>query len=311
MDEKKTYQVVQPLLLAAVLVVGMFIGTQIDDELPGGDLVQFGKQDDWDEVIDVVQFVKSRYGEELSEDSISAEMIQTLVSGLDPHSYYLSGMQYDAFKERMASSYTGIGIEYQVIEDTVTLVRVMDESPAASAGLLIGDQILAVNGTSLFNLEGEEAYEVWRRNGKQLKLTILRSGEGEKVIDLEKDHISVPSVPVAMGVGDEVGYIKIDRFSSDTYRSFMEYLEKLYNDEGVRSLIIDVRNNPGGSLDQVVKILNQLIKDKDRLMLYMEGKHVQKTEYKSTGKVFFPLEGVAVIINENSVSASEVLAGVL
>ncbi len=311
MKENRTYQVLQPLLLAGVLVLGMFIGTQIDDQLPGGDLMKMHQQDEWDEVLDIVEYVKSRYGEELDEDSISDAMIKTLVSNLDPHSYYLSGLEYMSFKERMASSYTGIGIDYQVIEDTVTLIRIMENSPAESAGLKIGDQILAIDGNSLFNLSKEEAYEVWRNTNSQLSLTINTQGEDTRVVELEKDHIEMPSVPVGIMIDDKIGYIRIERFSSDTYRAFMEYLEPLYNDQDLRKLIIDVRNNPGGSLDQVIKILNQLVTDKDQLMLYMEGKHVKKTEYKSTGKVFFPLEDIAVIINEHSVSASEVLAGVL
>lgn len=311
MEENRTYQILQPLLLAAVLVLGMFIGTQIDDQLPGGDLMRSHQQDEWDEVVDVVEYVKSRYGEELDEDSISEAMIETLVSHLDPHSYYLSGLEYISFRERMASSYTGIGIDYQVIDDTVTLIRIMENSPAESAQLHIGDQILAIDGTSLSDLNKEEAYEVWRNTSSSLSLTVRRPGQGIREVELEKDHIAMPSVPVALMIDEDIGYIRIERFSNDTYRSFMEYLEPLYNEEGLRKLIIDVRYNPGGSLDQVVKILNQLVVEKDQLMLYMEGTHVKKTEYKSTGKVFFPLENTVVIINEHSVSASEVLAGVL
>ena len=311
MKDNRTYQILQPLLLAGVLVLGMFIGTQIDDQLPGGDLVRIHQQNEWDEVVDVVQYVRSRYGESLDEDSISEAMIKTLVSHLDPHSYYLSGLEYISFKERMASSYTGIGIDYQVIDDTVTLIRIMENSPAESAQLQIGDQILAIDGTSLADLDKEEAYEVWRETGNQLSLTVHRQGEGIREVEMSKGHIDMPSVPVGLMIDDEVGYVRIERFSNDTYRSFMEYLEPLYNEEGLRKLIIDVRYNPGGSLDQVVKILNQLVVEKDQLMLYMEGIHVKKTEYKSTGKVFFPLEDIVVLINEHSVSASEVLAGVL
>jgi carboxyl-terminal processing protease len=111
-------------------------------------------------------------------------------------------------------------------------------------------------------------------------------------------------------VEDKIGYIKISRFSSDTYKEFMQKLEKLH-DQGLTKLIIDVRRNPGGSLDQVVKILNQLVPERDQLLLYTEGIHTKKVEYKSTGKTFFPLEDIVVIIDEHSVSASEVLAGAL
>jgi carboxyl-terminal processing protease len=309
------YEIWQPLILALVLAGGMLLGTRLDDELPNLMKIPTRQsvQEPWDELKRVVGFIESRYGDSLDVDSISHEAIKLLVSNLDPHSYYLSGMEYLSFKERMNGSYIGIGIDYDMIRDTMRLIKIVKDSPAEHSGLKQGDRVLAINDTlvSGVGLNQKGAYQIWKNTDNTIRLKVMAAHESdEKSIEIEKGPVNLPSVPAGLLVKDQIGYIKITRFASDTYREFMDHLEKLV-DEGMQDLIIDVRENPGGSLDQVIKILNQLVPERDQMLLYTEGLNTKKVEYKSTGKTFFNIDKIAVLINENSVSASEVLAGSL
>ncbi len=311
-DQNSRYEIWQPLLLALVLAGGMLLGTRLDDELPLISKYTYKKTEDpWEELKRVIGFIESRYGDSLQVDSISEDAIRLLVSRLDPHSYYLSGTDYLHFKERMKGSYIGIGIDYDIIRDTLVLLNVVPGGPAEQAGLRKGDQILAIDDqvVSGQGMTHQQTYLIWKESKRKLQLTVKNS-QGIQTVEVERGPVTLYSVPVGAMVKDSIGYIKITRFASDTYREFMNHLEKL-SDQGLRDLIIDVRQNPGGSLDQVIKILNQLVEERDKLLLYTEGFHSRKVEYKSTGRTFFPIRKIAVIINENSVSASEVLAGSL
>jgi carboxyl-terminal processing protease len=313
-EKNKRYEIWQPLLMALVLAGGMLVGTRIDDELPMISRSGAREMDQpWQELKSVVNFIESRYGDSLNIDSITEEAIRLLVSKLDPHSYYLSGEEYIGFKERMEGSYIGIGIDYDIIRDTIQLIRIVPDSPAEKAGLQPGDQILAIDEiqTTSKGLTHATAYQIWKKANQDIQLKVRTVNEHKVVVKtITKGPVQLYSVPTAIMIQKNIGYIKINRFASDTYREFMQKLEKLH-DEGLTKLIIDVRQNPGGSLDQVVKILNQLIPERDQLLLFTEGLHAKRVEYKSTGNVFFPIDDIAVLIDEHSVSASEVLAGVL
>ncbi len=303
------------MMLAVAMSLGMLLGTRLDDQLPlvAKQKVPKKVNDPWGELKNTIGFIQSRYGDTLDIESINHEAIELLVSKLDPHSYYLSGADYQSFKERMMGSYVGIGIDYDLIRDTVYLLKVIKNSPAADAGLLPGDQILQINNkaTSGAKLSREQVYDLWRSAGNQVVLNINRFGNDTlSQIEIFKGDVSLESVPYATMIDDESGYIKVSRFARNTFESFMSHLETL-SEKGLENLIIDLRNNPGGSLDQVIRMLNQLVPDRNQLLLYTEGEHSRKVEYKTTGKTLIDLDQIAVIINENSVSASEVLAGVL
>ena len=312
--KEKKYEIWQPFLLAAVLAGGMIVGTQIDDQLPIGDPIQpASKQSDWAPLINAVRYIDAKYGDTLDVDSVSMSVMKQLISHLDPHSYFLDGTEYNYFQEKFNGEYQGIGIEYEVINDSTFLTWTVPDAPADEAGLKAGDIILSVDEVTISGekLNSKQVYEAWKKAGDPFSVRFMDAiSQQIKTVELKPQTIQLPSVPLAEMINSATGYIRINRFAQGTYGEFMQGLESLV-DEGCENLVIDVRNNPGGALQEVIKILDQLTNEKDQLMLYMAGRKVKRVDYTSTGRVFFPLDEIYVLINEHSVSASEVLAGVL
>lgn len=307
-------QVWQPFLLASAMAIGMLVGTRIDDQLPMVQKIPHDQaQNQWDELRNTISFIEARYGDSLDVDSISKEAIHFIVSQLDPHSYYLSGAEHQNFVEKMDGSYTGIGISYLMVRDTLQIVQVIEGGPAANAGIKIADQILRIDTIAVSgqDLGSKEAFEIWRTADKHISLEIRNPMTTQiRSLSIDKGSVKVPTVGKELMLDDRIGYLRVLRFGNDTYAEFMRGLESLAEQQ-MRDLIIDVRDNPGGNLDQVIKILNQLVLEHDQLLLYTKGYHTKKVEYRSTGKAFFPIERLIVLVDENSVSASEVLAGCL
>lgn len=311
--ESAKNDVAKPILWGCLLAVGMFVGAQLDDELPERLITKEGPQTEIDRLEDVIGFVKSKYGEPLNDKLVSDAAIKSIVNHLDPHSYYLEGSQFDFFNDRVNGDYSGVGIEYKVIADTVYVAKVREGTPADKAGIGAGDVIWSIDSQQVSGNEVpiDDIYSAWKSDEVEILLEVQQRGGHNRVKkNLTKEQISLVSVPIAYMIRDSIGYIKLTRFSSETYREFMEKVETLAG-EGLRDLIIDVRDNPGGSLDQTVKIIDQFIEAKDRLLVYLEGTHMPRIEYHSTANVFFRIKDLVVLINENSVSASEILAGSL
>ncbi len=306
-------EVVRPLLWASLLAVGMFVGAQLDDELPEQLISRESKDSGLDRLEDAIGFVKNRYGEPLSEKQVADAGIKSIIEHLDPHSYYLEGNQYDLFNDRINGDYAGVGIEYRVVDDTVIVSWVVKNTPAFSSGIAPGDLIWSIDSLQVSgnSLPLEQIYNAWKSDREEILMGVQKVGE-RKLVEkrLAKKQIPLPSVPYAYLIEDSIGYIQITRFSSGTYREFMEKVEVLAA-EGLQQLIVDVRDNPGGSLDQTVKIIDQFVEAKDQLLVYLEGTHMPRVEYHSTSNVFFRIAELIILINENSISASEILAGSL
>ena len=214
----------------------------------------------------------------------------------------------------MEGRFNGVGIESYFLDDTVNIISVIKDSPADIAGLERFDQIIAINDSVVAGkgLLFSEISEMLRNEDidKEVLIHKYRSKTDEKV-QLPLAEIPLKSVEISYMLTDNVGLIKIDRFSSKTYKEFMEALEDLVENHNLSHLIIDLRDNPGGYLPETTNILSQLMREKDRLLVYTEGKANDRIDYTTTGKSFFKVDRIAVLIDENSASGSEILAGAL
>jgi carboxyl-terminal processing protease len=313
--KQSKYEIWQPMLLAAMVAFGIFIGYKMNDKderflskIDGDKKIELGR------VEEMIRFIETRYVDTLNNNVLIESAINGMLNKLDPHSIYIPPKHVSEIAENMDGSFNGIGIETLTIDDTVTIATLIKDSPGHVAGLQQYDQIVAVNDTTVagMKLAFDKIRDKLKSNGKTVKLEIKRRGNPHTLIkNIKLGAIPIHSADVAYMINDSLGYIQIKQFSSNTYDEFMKQVEYLAEKKGMRHLAIDLRGNPGGYLPQAVKILNQLIVEKDQLLVYTEGRNHTRQDYKTNGKAFFNLKKIAVLVDENSASGSEVIAGAI
>lgn len=312
---KRTYKIWEPLLLAIFTCIGLLAGSRLampETERTG---IQMTRQDKGRQLHEIVRFIEERYVDHVDAEALINSATSALLQELDPHSGYLSPEEVKDLNEKMEGQFEGIGIEFHRVLDTAIVLGVMRGGPADKAGLKRMDRIVSANDSLLTSPDLTERDMVNHLRGikeKTVLLKVRRPGtEGLLTISIERGPVTIRSVDAAYMIADSTGFIHIARFSSKTYKEFMDKLEDMVQKQGMRHLIIDVRQNPGGYLKEAVNILSQLFDEKGLLLLYTEGEHAARTEYHTTGKPFYPVGNIAVLIDEGSASASEILAGAL
>lgn len=305
----KKIQVALPLILSLVMIVGMIIGYQLRSKTGNAPILSSGKQSSLPELI---RLVREKYVDEVSADSIEQLVSTELLSHLDPHSVWMSNTDLKEAEDEMNESFQGIGIEFQVLSDSVHVMFVIPNAPAAKAGLLTGDILLSVNDKILLSgqkLSPDEIRKSLRSQPtRELRLKILRNGKSMETT-LTKGNIPLPAVDAAFMLPASTGYIHLNKFANRTYEEFMQQMEQLKK-KGMKQLVLDLRGNGGGLMKEAIDIADEFLSD-DKLIVYTEGKHQPKISYKASRIGIFEEGPVVVLIDETSASASEVLAGAL
>jgi carboxyl-terminal processing protease len=312
LEKLRNYIVWEPLLLAVMIAIGMIVGYRMAPKTDGVQLVE-NQERSSGTLEQLLRFVESRYVDDVDAQYLTEAAITSILHELDPHSQYISNELKSHLEEDMQGRYFGIGVEKIRINDSIFVITTMPDSPAEKAGIRPGDRIVNVADTIVVDssVTDEELQLILKGElGTSVTLTVeTRTGEKKKV-ELERAKIAIPSVDLGYMVNDSIGYIKINRFSNETYKEFMQVLEGLA-ESGMDDIIIDLRGNPGGYLQETVKILSQLIEDKESLLVYTEGEHSKRVEYKTSGRQFYSLDDIVILIDVGSASASEILAGAL
>lgn len=312
-----TFVIWGPLLFALATIIGLIGGYKMADsddldsmvvKMSDEAMVTTGR------VEELIRFIEARYVSEVNSDELIEDAFQNILSHLDPHSIYLKPNDLQELNEQMEGSFEGVGIESILIDDTLRVNNIIKGGPAEKAGLQLGDRIIGINDTIVAGL-GMDFESLRNRfksgNASEIDLEILPLNEMEtKSITVNIDKVDVKSVNGFM-YDDKTAIIKIDRFSSDTYREFMGCLENFQKEGGFEDLVIDLRGNPGGFLPEATKILNQIFKEKGRLLVYTQGRSDRIAEYKTTGKSFYNIDKVAILVDEGSASGSEIIAGAI
>lgn len=312
------YRVWEPTLLALAIVIGMLAGSHFLSGKKENPIIlkqQNFTLDDAESIADVIRYIDVKYVDEVHSDRLIEKAIKSILSELDPHSSYISPAELKEHDEKMRGNFEGIGVEFHMIEDTMAILSVTDDGPAFRAGVEKGDKIVTVNDSLVAGVEIDSDDLVYMLKGEKgtfVRLGIAR-GRVDSLLQLKitRGEIPIPSVLASFMLNETTGYIKLARFSAKTYEEFMDALEYLVQDKKMQHLVLDLRDNPGGYLNEAVNILSQLFKDKGRLLVYTEGLHAKRMEYNSTGKPFFNVSNIAVLINGGSASASEIVAGAI
>ncbi len=309
MTEQKR-KVMLPLLLSLMMVAGMYIGYELRDKTGGGN--KFFSTSGKSSVQEVMDLVKSRYVDQVQVDSISQLAIDQILSHLDPHSIYIPPAELTDVNDELMGSFQGVGIEFQMLQDTLHVTNVVKGGPSDKAGIQSGDKLLTVNDTIALSGRHIAADEIRNKlrgeAGTTVDFLVLRNSKRLK-FKVTRGKIPVPTIESAYEIAKGIGYIRIDRFGERTYEEFMQHLEALQK-KGVTQLIIDLRENGGGLLAEATAIADEFLSE-DKLVVYTEGVRSNKYEYRCKREGLFEKGNLVVLVDEASASASEVLAGAL
>jgi carboxyl-terminal processing protease len=304
----KKLQVWLPLIFSLVMIAGMYFGYQLGGKNGNKKFFGSSKRNSIQEALDII---RSRYVDSVNMDSISISAIEQMMSELDPHSVYFPATELKEANEDLAGNFEGIGVEFNVFNDTVNIVYVVPKSPAEQTGLKVGDKIIRVNDSLIAGKENSNVDVrklIKGKSGTQVQLQIFRDKKLQK-LDVTRGSIPVSSIDAAYMIDKTTGYIRLNKFSKNAYREFMQNLEQMTGD-GMKKLIFDLRGNGGGFMDAATNIADEFLED-GKLIVYTEGMHSPKDEYKSKRPGMFEdtSNKLVVLVDELSASASEVLAG--
>lgn len=305
-NKKYTFNFIE---LISIIIVSLFLGAIV------GNIITYDKEnivfnsvpEELDEFVTTYNTINNSYYKKISKDKLVDAAIEGMLSSLDdPYSEYMNKTDSTEFNETVNGEYDGIGITIISDNDEVKIVSVFDNSPAKKIGLKAGDKITAINDGKVANKNTEQISKLIK-NSKKVKIKVIRDNE-EKEYTIKKGTVDIPSVTSKMIDKDnKIGYISISIFSSNTYKEFNNALEKLEKNN-MKALVIDVRNNPGGHLDQVSDIIDLFLNKNDVMYQIKNNKKKKKVYATTNSKRKYKID---VLINKNSASASEILAAAL
>lgn len=261
----------------------------------------------------LIDFIEQEYVDDVDTDSIIDMTVTSILEQLDPHSVYIARSEMQSISESMRGGFVGIGINYYVFKDSLAVIKAVPGGPSEKAGLLPGDRILYADGQKLFGkkLSNDSLVSILRgEEDSKVQLKIYRKKKKQTLnVALMRSLVPIKSVDVGLKLDDGMGYIKINRFSESTYNEFMDEL-KVLKEEKISGLVLDLRENGGGYMDQAIKIVDEFLPAK-QVIVKTINKKGNEVVSKSTSKGIYEAGDLYVLINENSASASEIVAGAI
>lgn len=297
---------------AVVLAAGLILGPKFareDHNSKNGSFLPFGLGDRSAKVEQVMQIINDNYVDSVKIDTIQNMAIQEILKHLDPHSAYLAPSEARLLTEDLEGNFDGIGIEYYILNDTLLVTSVSPGGPASKAGLKHGDKILAINRKPVSGIRitaRKVVEEIRGKKGTPVEILVKRDSL-KKNFSILRGRIVVSSIDAAYMLNEQSGYIKISKFGARTDQDFLDHLQKLQK-RGMKNLVLDLRDNGGGYLSAATGLADEFLKDKE-LIVYTEGLHEPRTDYFASSKGSFEQGKLVLLIDENTASASEIVAG--
>lgn len=268
-----------------------------------------------DKLMQTIATIRNNYVDPIELDTLYEKAIPAILSELDPHSEYIPAKMFDSINESLEGEFDGIGIVFNAMTDTITVLSVIPQGPSDKAGVRPGDRVMRIDNREVAGkgIKQDSMVKMMRGpRGSKVKLSVKRASLDELVdITITRAAIEVHSVTAAFMLDRDagIGYIRLSQFSRTSYSEICSALERLKG-EGMKSIIVDLRGNGGGFLDQVVKILNEFL-DRGKLLVYTEDRHGRRINEYSDGTGRYTDTNIAVLVDELSASSSEILAGAI
>ncbi|MDR7209789.1 S41 family peptidase [Flavobacterium piscis] len=299
-----------PIIIGAVFALGTVLGSMMNAPVEDSLLAKNNSKTKLNKLID---FINNEYVDSVNTDSIVNLTVDNILSKLDPHSVYIPPSEQAEVAESMRGDFVGIGINFYMYKDSVAIIKPVENGPSAKAGLKSGDRILFAGKTKLYGrkLPSDSLFSKLKGvKGTEIELTVFRKSEQKQLkFKIKRDVIPLKSVDASLLLANNTGYIKINRFAETTYKEFKLGLTRLQQ-KGIQSLVIDLRDNGGGYMEEAVAIADEFLKDK-QLIVFTKNKNGSTEKTYATEKGSFETGKVTILINENSASASEILAGAI
>lgn len=300
-----------PLIMALCVVVGILIGTFYANHFSGNRLSIINTTSN--KLNNLLHIVEDQYVDTVNMNDLVEKAMPQILSELDPHSVYISAKDVQMATDDLKGSFSGVGIEFTIRQDTLHVQQVISNGPAERAGLIAGDKIVTVDDKPFTGktLTNEEAmHRLKGPKDTKVKLGVMRYGEKKiREFIVTRGEIPTKSVTAVYMLNKETGYIRIRNFGENTYPELLIALAKL-SQQGFQNLAIDLRGNTGGYLQSAVQIANEFL-PKNRLIVYTQGRKSPRQEYRSDGRGSYQQLPLVVLIDEGSASASEILAGAI
>lgn len=310
MDKRKTNRFM-PLMMAISVIVGIVIGTFYANHFSGNrlNIINNGSS----RLSNLLHIIDDQYVDSVNINDLVEKAIPQILAELDPHSVYISAKDVQTANSDLKGSFSGIGIEFVIRQDTIQVQNVIKNGPAEKAGLLAGDKIVSVDGKPFVGKQvtsTEATHRLMGPKDSKVKVGVLRYGNKDiKEFTITRDNIITKSISATYMLNDTIGYMRIKNFGEMTYTEMLSSLAEL-SAEGMTGLVIDLRDNGGGYLQAAVNMANEFL-PKNRLIVYTEGRKSPRTDYKSDGRGNFQSIPLVVLINEGSASSAEIFSGAM
>lgn len=304
-----------PFIFALVLIAGILLGINLripETSQPQNKFLSVGFNR-YDKINDIINYVHESYVDSLSREFLTEETITSMLKSLDPHSAYISASDFRDMNDPLMGNFDGIGIEFNMINDTVMVINPIAGGPSEKAGIMPGDRIIKVEQENIAGQElstNEIVSKLKGKKGTEVNVTVFRRDVPEPLtFNLIRDQIPSYSLDVAYMANDETGFIRLNKFSATTHQEFLVALENLKR-QGMKKLILDLRGNGGGYMEAAIKLADEFL-EQQQLIVYTEGQRRPRTYANARHNGGFETQPLVILIDEWSASASEIVAGAI
>ncbi len=308
--KKSKFNIILPLLLAVFLIGGMLIGNQLDKISEPNEFAIYPRMN---KISGVIDYIAREYVDSIDRNKLIESTIPEILGQLDPHSIYIPASEVAEYNEPLEGNFSGIGVSFNMQEDTVYIMSTILNGPSEKIGILAGDRIIRVNDSLIagVNMVSTDIVKMLKgKKGTRVNVSIVRRGIEEPLdFEITRDRIPIASVDIGYMLTDDIGFIKISKFSRSTQKEFIDAVEKL-NDQGMQKLILDLRYNSGGYLNAATELADHFL-TAGTPIVYTEGYSQPRKDIMATSQGDLLDHDVIILIDEGSASASEILAGAI